>query len=163
MSASLGVVREADFSGLRNRNSPRPRTGEFRVRDRFDAVEMPLKSTKKSKKARQKPLLSAIAPPVTCTNWIHGRGCAMRFVHGNSHASVGRRRQGHLHSGLRLCLGLGWHDFLVRTGHAHAHEQEAESLSQQFEQPHGYSFLDARITFLRAAHSAWARPAESPH
>ena len=36
-------------------------TGAFRVRERFEAVETPLNSTKKSRKARQKPLRSVMA------------------------------------------------------------------------------------------------------
>jgi hypothetical protein len=39
----------------RNRNSPRRFTGLGCVRDKFDAVEMPLKSTKKSRKALKNP------------------------------------------------------------------------------------------------------------
>lgn len=36
---------------------PRARTGVERVRERLEAVEMPLKRTKKSRNALQKPLL----------------------------------------------------------------------------------------------------------
>ena len=51
------------FGFLRNRNSPRPITGVLRVRERLEAVETPLKSMKKSKKARQKPFRSAMPSP----------------------------------------------------------------------------------------------------
>ncbi|HEX7730461.1 MAG TPA: hypothetical protein VF392_15640 [Terracidiphilus sp.] len=47
--------------GDRNKNSPRERIGSLRVRDKFDAVEMPLNSTNQSQKARQALLLSAIS------------------------------------------------------------------------------------------------------
>ena len=39
---------------LRKRKSPRVCTGSGRVRDRFEAVEIPLKRTKKSQNARRK-------------------------------------------------------------------------------------------------------------
>ena len=44
-------------AGLRNRKSPRLRTGRGCVRDRLEAVEIPLKRTKKSQNARIKFLL----------------------------------------------------------------------------------------------------------
>jgi hypothetical protein len=56
----MGVVPVVGFSGLRNRNSPRPSTGVLRVRDRFDAVETPLKRIKKSRNARKKLFFSAV-------------------------------------------------------------------------------------------------------
>lgn len=47
-------------SGLRKRKRPRPTTGTLRVRDRLEAVEMPLKRTNQSRNARQRPFLSAM-------------------------------------------------------------------------------------------------------
>ena len=46
---------------FRKRNSPRRRTGLPCVRDRFDAVEIPLKRTRKSQKARRIPFLSLMS------------------------------------------------------------------------------------------------------
>jgi len=67
------------FVFFRNRNSPRPTTGAFRVRATFDFVDTPLNSTKKSMNARQKPLLCLLTsltspslrfggPPAGCGN-----------------------------------------------------------------------------------------------
>lgn len=53
-----GEVPTGGFSGLRKRNKPRPRTGVLRVRERFEAVEIPLKRTKKSRNARKKPFFA---------------------------------------------------------------------------------------------------------
>jgi hypothetical protein len=47
--------------GVLNRNIPRYRTGRLCVRVRFEAVEMPLKRTKKSQNAFRKPFLFSSA------------------------------------------------------------------------------------------------------
>ena len=52
------------FLLLRKRKSPRLCTGSGRVRDRFEAVEIPLKRTKKSQNARRKFFL----PPTVISN-----------------------------------------------------------------------------------------------
>ena len=44
----------------RKRKSPRPRTGRGWVRERFEAVEMPLKRTKKSQNARNGPFFFSV-------------------------------------------------------------------------------------------------------
>jgi len=49
---------------LRKRNKPRRRTGSRRVRERFEAVEIPLKRTNQSQNARQRLLVSVVMIPV---------------------------------------------------------------------------------------------------
>ena len=49
------------YRGRRNRKMPRVRSGRPCVRSRFDAVETPLNSTKKSRNARRKPFFFGIS------------------------------------------------------------------------------------------------------
>jgi hypothetical protein len=49
------------LAGVRNRKRPRYRTGRLCVRERLEAVEMPLNRTKKSQNALKKPFLSRAA------------------------------------------------------------------------------------------------------
>jgi hypothetical protein len=53
---------------LRNRKKPRRRTGRVCVRERFEAVDTPLKRMKKSRNARKRPfLLSALMERTSLT------------------------------------------------------------------------------------------------
>ena len=126
---------------FRNRNSPRRRTGLPCVRDRFDAVEIPLKRTRKSQKARRIPFLSPIS--------IMGKDLAakpqsrnaIRFI-GSAICAAGFRMiqfacRMDLPRGVLLGRGLLCRPRLLRrAGDAKAHQQESKPLAQSAEQAH---------------------------
>src|SRR4051812_616247 len=100
---------------LRNRNRPRRRTGSGRVRERFEAVEMPLNRTNQSQKARQRVLVWVLMLP----DFLD------RFD--SAGATKVHQPNAFLRARLRLRGGRG---LLGRAGDAEAHEEEAKAFAQ---------------------------------
>lgn len=71
---------------------PRPTTGAFRVRDRFEAVEIPPKRMNQSRNARQKCLVSAMEfrPSGLIRYTWHDPGCESddRYSYGDSRGTI---------------------------------------------------------------------------
>ena len=124
------------------------------MRDRFEAVEIPLKRTKKSQNARRKFFLL----PAVILNKPRKRAVSL-FIRYVSHIGGCRHFLGvmRLFWRFRLWGGFGWgRRFLWWSGDAHAHQEELKSLAYRFEDAH---CLNPFCWFLPDSALEWASQA----